>query len=135
MDKQKVIDGRTFSFGFIPPEEAIDVHVTVAKVIGEPLFKAFMDHKTTGSTEEDSEKAGTAAIALMLSKMNAADLKAAMTKVFQYTSCDGNRVEINSTFVGKPGTMYKVFVAGLAYNFSDFLPEGLFASLRQKLAV
>lgn len=135
MEKTKVIDGRTFSFGFIPPEEAIDVHVAVAKVVGEPLFKAFMDPKKTGGTEADAEQAGTAAIALMLSKMNSADLKAAMHSVFKYTNCEDQRVDMNATFVGKPGAMYKVFVAGLAYNFSDFLPEGLFDSLRQKLAV
>lgn len=139
MDNQKDIGGRTFSFGYIPAEEAVEVHVAVARVIGEPLFKAFMDSKSKGdaksgeNAKDDVEQAGAVAIGLMVSKMNAAELKETMRTVFKYTTCDGNRIEMNATFTGRSMEMYKVFLAGLRYNFSDFLPEGLFASIREKI--
>lgn len=134
MDNQLTIKDRTFSFGIIPPVEAVRVEVAVAKVIGEPLFKAFMDAKKTGSTAQDAEQAGAAAIGMLLSKMDADELLATMETVFKYVSCDGKRVEMNSTFVGRNKELWQVFVQALRFNFSDFLPEGLFASVQSKMA-
>lgn len=134
MDNTKQIGERTYSFGTIPPVEAVRVEVSVARVIGEPLFKAFMDAKKTGSTEKDAEQAGAAAIGMLLSKMDADELLATMETVFKYVSCEGQRVEINTTFTGRLFDMHKVFVEALKFNFSDFLPAGLFASLRSAVA-
>lgn len=133
MDNKKEIGGRTFSFGTIPPMEAIKVEVAIARVIGEPLFKAFMDAKKTGSTEKDAEQAGATAIGLLLSKMDADELLTTMETVFKYVSCDGQRVEMNSTFAGRNKEVWQVFIAALRFNFSDFLPEGLFASIRSAM--
>lgn len=134
MDKEKQIGDRTFTFGVIPAMEAVKVEVAIARVIGEPLFKAFMDAKKTGAAEEDAEQAGAAAIGLLLSKMNAAELLETMQTVFQYVTCDGKRVEINATFTGRNKELWQVFVAALRFNFSDFLPEGLFASVQKAVA-
>lgn len=131
MDNTKQFGDRTFAFGTIPPVEAVRVEVAVARVIGEPLFKAFMDAKKTGSTEQDAEQAGATAIGLLLSKMNADELIATMETVFKYVSCDGKRVEINATFTGRNKELWQVFVSALRFNFSDFLPEGLFASVQK----
>ena len=132
MDKQLTLGDRTFAFGTIPALEAIKVEVAVARVIGEPLFKAFMDAKKTGSTEADAEQAGAAAIGLLLSKMNADELLTTMQTVFQYVTCNGQRVEINSTFTGRNKELWQVFIGALRFNFSDFLPEGLFTSVKAK---
>lgn len=134
MDNQMVVKERTFSFGVIPPVEAIRVEVAVARVIGEPLFKAFMDSKKTGSSEQDAEQAGATAIGLLMSKMDADELLATMETVFKYVSCDGKRVEMNATFAGRNKEVWQVFVGALRFNFSDFLPEGLFASVQSKVA-
>jgi hypothetical protein len=131
MESTKEVGGRTFSFGTIPATEAVRVEVAIARVIGEPLFKAFMDAKKTGSTEADAEQAGATAIGLLLSKMNADELLATMETVFKYVTCDGKRVEMNATFTGRNKEMWQVFIAGLRFNFSDFLPEGLFASVQK----
>ena len=131
MESTKEVGGRTFSFGTIPATEAVRIEVAIARVIGEPLFKAFMDAKKTGSTEADAEQAGATAIGLLLSKMNADELLATMETVFKYVSCDGKRVEMNATFTGRNKEMWLVFIAGLRFNFSDFLPEGLFASVQK----
>lgn len=130
MDNTKQIGERTYSFGTIPPVEAVRVEVAVARVIGEPLFKAFMDAKKTGSTEKDAEQAGATAIGLLLSKMDADELLATMETVFKYVTCDGRRVEINATFSGRNKELWQVFIAALRFNFSDFLPAGLFASVQ-----
>ena len=114
----------------LPPVEAVRVEVAVARVIGEPLFKAFMDAKKTGSTEKDAEQAGATAIGLLLSKMDADELLATMETVFKYVTCDGKRVEINATFAGRNKELWQVFIAALRFNFSDFLPAGLFASVQ-----
>lgn len=132
MDKQQTIGGRTYSFGTIPALEAVRVEVSVARVIGEPLFKAFMDAKKTGSSEADAEQAGAAAIGLLLSKMDADELLVTMETVFKYVSCDGKRVDINVTFTGRNKELWQVFVGALRFNFSDFLPEGLFVSVPSK---
>lgn len=130
MDNTKQIGDRTFSFGVIPALEAVKVEVAIARVIGEPLFKAFMDAKKTGSAEQEAEQAGATAIGLLLSKMNADELLETMKTVFQYVTCDGKRVDINVTFTGRNKELWQVFIAALRFNFSDFLPEGLFASVR-----
>ena len=130
MDNTKQIGERTYSFGTIPPVEAVRVEVSVARVIGEPLFKAFMDAKKTGSTEKDAEQAGATAIGLLLSKMDADELLATMETVFKYVTCDGKRVDINATFTGRNKELWQVFIAALRFNFSDFLPAGLFASVQ-----
>lgn len=132
MDKQQTIGDRTYSFGTIPALEAVRVEVSVARVIGEPLFKAFMDAKKTGSSEADAEQAGAAAIGLLLSKMDADELLVTMETVFKYVSCDGKRVDINVTFTGRNKELWQVFVGALRFNFSDFLPEGLFVSVPSK---
>lgn len=130
MDNTKQIGDRTFSFGVIPAFEAVKVEVAIARVIGEPLFKAFMDAKKTGSAEQEAEQAGATAIGLLLSKMNADELLETMKTVFQYVTCEGKRVDINATFTGRNKELWQVFIAALRFNFSDFLPEGLFASVR-----
>ena len=130
MDNTKQIGERTYSFGTIPPVEAVRVEVSDARVIGEPLFKAFMDAKKTGSTEQDAEQAGATAIGLLLSKMDADELLATMETVFKYVTCDGKRVDINATFTGRNKELWQVFIAALRFNFSDFLPAGLFASVQ-----
>lgn len=129
MDKELQVGDRVFAFGTIPAVEAVRVEVAIARVIGEPLFKAFMDAKKTGAEPADAEHAGAAAIGLLLSKMNADELLTTMETVFKYVSCDGKRVEMNSTFTGRNRELWQAFIGALQFNFSDFLPDGLFASL------
>lgn len=127
MEDTKQIGGRTFTFGIIPAVEAIRVEVAIARVIGEPLFKAFMDGQAGGG--QDAEAAGAAAVGLLCSKMDADQLIATMTTVFNYVTCDGKRVEMNATFNGRNKEVWQAFIAALRFNFADFLPANLFASL------
>lgn len=130
MENTKQIGDRIYSFGTIPPMDAIRVEVAIARVIGEPLFKAFMDAKKTGSSETDAEQAGATAVGMLLSKMDADELLKTMETVFKYVSCEGKRIDLNASFAGRLLEMHKVFVEALKFNFSDFLPAGLFASVQ-----
>jgi len=129
VENSKIIGDRTYSFGTIPPVEAIRVEVAVARVIGEPLFKAFMETTKGGSASNDAETAGAAAIGLLVSKMDADDIISTMGTVFKYVSIDGQRADINAHFNGRNKELWQVFIAALRFNFADFLPESLFASL------
>ena len=130
MSNQVVIGNRTFSIGTIPPVEAIRVEVAIARVIGEPLFKAFTEK---GKSLEDQKGAVGAAIGLMASKMEPDELINTMKTVFSYVSCDGNRIDMNATFVGKNKELWLVFIEALKLNFADFFPADLFASLQKAI--
>lgn len=131
-ENTKIIGDRTYSFGTIPPVEAVVIEVAIAKVIGEPLFRAFMDSKKTGNTEEEMNQAGAVAIGMLMSKMDAKELVGTMQSVFQYVGIAGvkSRVDLNADFMGRNREVWQVFIAALRFNFSDFLPAGLFASLQ-----
>lgn len=137
MENQKQIGDRTYVFGTIPPEDAIDVEVAVARVIGEPLFKAFVGSGTGADDEEGQAAAGAAAIALLMSKMNAAELKATMKTVLKYTGYGATgddkgktTLTLNGDFVGRNREVWQVFIAALQFNFSDFLPAKLLNSVK-----
>lgn len=121
------LNKRTFAIGMLPAIEAIKVEVAVARVIGEPLFKAFVSKQG-----DDEQTMGAAAVGLLLSRMNADDLLATMQTVFAYITCDGQRIELNSTFTGRNREVWEVFIAALQFNFHDFFPENLFTSLPDK---
>jgi len=130
MNKDLAIKDRTYSFGTLPAIEAITVEVAIAKVIGEPLFKSL----TEVDGGSDAKAIGAAAIGLITTRMDAKELIETMETVFKYVSCNGERVEINSTFTGRNKELWTVFTAALRYNFSDFLdaiPSGLIPAGKQ----
>lgn len=132
--KDKDGNDRNYAFGVIPALEAIKVEIAVAKVIGEPLFKAFVGKdKADAADKEAATVAGGAAIGLILSKMDANELTATMETVFQYVSIDGKRIDINTTFTGRNKELWAVFIQALRFNFRDFLPEGLLTSVQESL--
>lgn len=124
--KDVTFGNRKYAFGTIPAIEAVRVEVAVARVIGEPLFKAFMATKNADG-KANAQEAGAAAIGLLLTKMDAVELVATMESVFAYVTCNGKRIDINSTFTGRNKELWQVFIAALQFNFSDFFPEGLSA--------
>lgn len=132
MDNKYEIGGRTFAFGTIPPTKAVVLEIEIAKLIGEPLFKAFAGADKKLSKRQETE-AGAAAIGLLCSKADPDSLLRMMQTVFEYTSCDGQRVNMDATFVGRNRELLQVFIAGLKYNFHDFFPASLLDSLRAKM--
>lgn len=121
--------GRVYSFGVIPPTKAVLLEIEIARLIGEPLFKAF----TTGA-ETDFKEAGAVAIGLLCSKADGESFLKMLRTVFEHTSCDGQRIEMDATFVGRNREMLQVFIQALRFNFADFFPAALLDSVRAKMA-
>jgi len=111
---------------------ALRVEVAIARVIGEPLFRAFMDRQKTGATEEEQGQSAASAIGLLASKMDADELLKTMQTVFESVSCEGQPTTM-ATFNGRNKELWLVFMEALKVNFSDFLPVGLFTSLADKI--
>jgi hypothetical protein len=130
---QKNIRGRDYAFGVIPPIEAIHVEVAIAKVIGEPLFKTLMTGGGGKMSKDELAVMAAMAMGQMMSRMDAAELIKTMETVFTYCTCNGARININSTFVGRNRELWEVFWEALKHNFSDFLPESLSHSLPEIL--
>lgn len=156
MDNQATIGGRVFSFGMLTATDAIRVEVAIARVIGEPLFKAFMDANDKAPAAllapaedegDDAEadkvrkdkvfesmmQSASSAIGLLTSKMNSDELLETMELVFKTVNCDGKKIVIDSTFAGRHRDLWQVFIAALRFNFSDFFTGGLFASIPGKV--
>lgn len=133
------IGGRTFAFGLMPATKALRVEVAIARVIGEPLFKALTgaDEKI-GDSKEQLLQVGVAAVGMMTSRMDADELQRTMETVFEYVTVDGERIgNIDATFTGRNKELWQVFIKGLEVNFADFfdglrsaLPHGALSKLK-----
>lgn len=133
MDNKYTLGGRTYSFGTIPPTKAVVLEIEIAKLIGEPLFKAFTAGDGKGK-ETDMKEAGAVAIGLLCSKADADSFLKMLRTVFEHTMCDGQRIEMDATFNGRNREMIQVFIYGLRYNFRDFFPDALIRSIQSKTA-
>lgn len=132
----KTIGGREFGFRTIPAEESVLVQVTVASVIGEPLFKALT--QTPLNEEGKVDKAQMMAIfgamvGLLTTKLNGKELLQLMKDVFKYVSVEGKPLIINEHFDHKPKEMWFVLWEALRFNYTDFLPANLFSSDLEEL--
>jgi hypothetical protein len=128
----KQIGDRTFAFGTIPATKAVRVEVAIARVIGEPLFKAFVeagDKKLTALTDEEKTAIIGGAIATLTARMDPDELLVTMGIVFESVTLDGKPVSLDVHFNGRNREVWQVFIEALRVNFSDFFPAGLSASL------
>lgn len=130
MNNQKEINGRNYSIGNIPPTRALYIQVELAKVLGGGLFTIL----AKGKSSTESLEAGALAISTALSSLDDEKLLKMMTIVFEHMSINGQRINIDADFVGRPKDLWLAFWAGLQYNFKDFLPESLFGLLQTKIA-
>lgn len=127
MSSQEKIGGRVFAFGIIPATECIAVQMTVASVIGEPLFKAIMTSQGASTDKAKSVDISSLAVGLMIMKMSDLGPEAllkTMEIVFRYVTVDGQRINIDTHFTGRPKELWQVFIAALKVNFSSFM-DGL----------
>ncbi len=133
-DKTLLVGDRVYEFEYVPAEFAIGVQLFVMKTIGDALFRAFMDYRTNGGTQEAELIAGAQAITQIAARADAAELKAAMETVLRYT-ITGKKSEparraasLDDFNGGRTRELWQVFIAALRFNFSDFLPDGLLPS-------
>lgn len=128
MNNNIKIGERQYSFGLLPATKAVFVEVAIARVIGEPLFKAL----TEGG--DDAQEVGAVVIGLMLKNLDHNELQKVMETIFDFVSVDGKQIiSIDEVFTGKPRELWQVFIYALRFNFSDFFPESLLASIQKKI--
>ena len=133
MDNKITIGERTFSIGTLPARKAVFVEVAVARVIGEPLFKAITEERPDDGGDTG---VGAVVVGLLLKNLDSEELSKVMDIVFEHVSVNGARiVDIDATFTGSPRDLWQVFIFALRWNFRDFLPESLFDSIRKKIMV
>jgi hypothetical protein len=113
------LNGKTYTFGTIPPYEAVRIQVAIARVTGEAIFKSFAGYKKGDNV--DLQAIGSVAIGLMASRMDPDELVATMEAVFNYVNVDKRKLIVDSDFNGKPKDMWLVFFQALRHNFSDFI--------------
>jgi hypothetical protein len=133
----KTIGDREYAFSTLPAVASLKVEVTIAKVIGEPLFKAFASR---GSDEQTAEQAAIAAVGLLTSRLDEAELVRTMATVFQYVGfvelegghaqvariCPNANVDkIDEHFTGRNRELWQVLIEALRFNFADFFSDGL----------
>ena len=128
----KIIDGREFAFGRIPPTKSVPLQVQLVRLVGPEIqlllgqdvdkLKASLESKNWG---ELVGKIGPALLG-MLQSADGADVLKMMETVFAYVNVDGHAIEpavIDATFRASPsGTIWKVFFEGLKVNYADFFP-------------
>jgi hypothetical protein len=127
---------RSFSFGKIPATKALRIEVKIAKLLG-PIFMSIREGsapteinskaKVTKAVKAASanDNATAEAVSRLLLGLDEDELLAVMTTVFEVVTCEGQPVDIDVTFHGKPKELWLVLWEGLRENFEDFFPENL----------
>jgi hypothetical protein len=97
-ENTKIIGDRVFSFATLPAIEAVKVQINIARVIGEPLFKALVESKKPESENMGIESISAVALGLLLSKIEIESLLSTLESVFKYVRVDDKRIDINKNF-------------------------------------
>jgi hypothetical protein len=120
------VGGRKFAIGTLPPTRAIKVQAQIVKLAGEPVFRAFAEAKKAGAgNKEAMEAAFFAALGGIGSRLDEDVVLSMMEVLFAHCTCDGQAINIDSTFMGKLRDMWVVFFEALRVNFADLFPAGL----------
>jgi hypothetical protein len=109
-DYSRLINGRKYKAGMMPPVVSVPVQVELAKVLG-PAMGAIAGGGSSAAQM----------MAAVAGNLDADKTLELMQTVFEYMSCDGQRFDFESHFVGKNAEMWQSFLFGLEVNYSDFL--------------
>jgi hypothetical protein len=149
MENTKALDsGRTFSFGVIPPLKAVAIEITLVSVLGEPLMKSLMTaasmDKKKGAKKVEQERQFVEvlgmAVGVLTAKLDADEITALMKTCFEYVGIESEKHKmaqihnhIDEVFLGHNREIWMVLFYSLRFNFQDFFPASLFASLKSKI--
>lgn len=136
---QKVIGDRTYSFARVSAVNALDLELSLAKVINTgdllgsldlSVLEVFKKDPKSRTAEDTVKLAGLGVqMATMFTeiaqRLTHQELVRLMKMVFDVVSCDGVTIEnINKTFENRPRDIWLVFIEGLKVNLGP-LGEGL----------
>lgn len=115
--KSLTVGGREIVITRCAPVEALDLELSLAKVVGGGIAAAI------GASSDDL----VAAVGQMARQLSLAELTRLMNLVFQYVQIDGQKVlDINSSFCDRPRDIWEVFAACVEHNLGplgDWLKE------------
>lgn len=128
-ENQSTINGRVFSTGWLPPEKAIDVEMALVTLLGPALFK------TLSSKSADPSEAGALAIVALAQGVDSEKIKPVLKTLHACVTIDGKFVQFEEAYSqGRHRDVWQMALFVLKYNFADFLPGGLLAALKAKVA-
>ncbi len=121
-------EARLYSFGVIPPVDAIDIQVAIVRIFGEGVLRLLI-----GSGKDQAEQLGAfaSAIKTIAAHPNARalkdEIKEMLATAFKWVtvSMQGGRgapVTLETTFTGRNREMWMVFAEAVRVNFADFFP-------------
>lgn len=118
---QKTFGDRLFSFGVIPPSDAIDVEVDIVRIFGEGVLRLLIG---SGRDQGAQLEAFAAAIRTIASHPNARvlkqEVKEMLATAFKCVTCAGSPVSLDVTFTGRNKEAWMVFAEAVRVNFADF---------------
>ena len=132
--KEVTIDGKKYSFGYWDVDTSTEYLTKLIKLLGEPLAMILLgavDKKEEGQSLMDIDTsqikgdAIAAAFKGLASRLSEDEVKQIMRQCANGVLCDGKKIDYNSHFMGKIGHLFRVALANLKHQYSDFLGAGL----------
>ena len=129
--KEKTIDGLTFTVQQLPAMRALKLMHKLAKTIGPAMLKALSGAPSTGAPIKvgNINVAELAdGVALLFDRLSEADVESIMRELFETTMVteNGQTFQLMPVFdnvlAGKMSTLFKAVQFALEVNYRDFLP-------------
>lgn len=127
-----VIEGRKYEFGFWDVDTSTEYLTKLAKLLAEPFGAMVGGTKAGGvSSLMDADvsslnmEALTKAFQGLATRLNEEEVKDILRQCTKSVLCDGKPIEYDSHFLGKVGLLFRVAIANLKHQYSDFLPASL----------
>lgn len=118
------IDDQAFNIALLMPSKAFELGAKLLKLVGEPVAALAIS-----KGEADFQQALPMAVRALTSNMDNKDTLALIKLLFQTVSIDGKMINFEEYFQGRMGHMFKVLVAVVNVQFSDFF-QGVAESMK-----
>ena len=117
LNKLVYIDDQEYKLSMFMPSKAFKLGARVAKVIGEPLAAMA---SAAGDEYKVNDSLVTAARALF-SRLDETEVWVLVQELLRCASQDGRLVDIELHFQGRLGSLLKLVLEILEYQFADFM--------------
>ena len=122
-------EGRVYTFEKMPGRAATRVQLKVAKVAAEPFAAAFAAARAAGANAQAVAQAALVRVAReVLGKLDEDEFLQVQELVMASVKCDGEPIDMDTTFADRPEEMWEVLIAELRWTFESFFRGSLFAS-------
>lgn len=119
------IDDQVFNIALLMPSKAFELGAKLLKLVGEPVAALAMS-----KSEADLLQALPLAVRGLTSNMDNKETLSLIKILFQTVSLNGKSINFEEYFQGRMGHMFKVLIALINIQFSDFF-QGVAESMKQ----